>query len=337
LTGKRAEAVWNTLRFEHGDPNGPKNWSDYSERLVERGSVLFSLYWIRRITEELEEMNRGKVGAPFLYSGSMIEWARNKHVREKKDYRTLEGELREIMRFVNGKAISYSQMFKRCRRLDVIGAAVKELDPAWVKIKNIDNSMTPGAVPIISAGDASGIKITVRGEWMREKWRIRRGWVKLHLLCDTRTNTVLSYSVTTDEVGDPKMLLAMVDDAVVRGHWIRRVYLDGAYDWIEIWKGLKERGIEIVTNIRKNASTRSRKGCPERALTVRTRNNIGDRMWKIIHGYGRRWRSEGTFSDFKRVFGEDLKARSFDAMVMELDSKVCVHNMNKAILWGCSN
>jgi len=337
LTGKAAETVWYTLRFMHGDPNGPKNWTEYNERLVQRGSAAFSLYWIWRMDEELELMNRRKRGTPFLYPDSMIEWARNKHARERKDYRSLEGELREIMKFAGKKAISYSQMFKRCRRLDIMGASVKELDPAWVKMKNIENSKVPGAVPKNVAADTTGLKLTVRGEWMREKWRVHRGWIKLHSLSDIKNNTVLSYGVTTELTSDHATLLAAVDGAVARGHWIKCVYLDGAYDKVLIWNGLKSRGIGIVTNIMKNASTRSRKGCPQRALAVRIRNKIGDKMWKTIHRYGRRWKSESAFSDLKRVFGEELKARSFDSMVREVGAKIHVHNLNKAIVWGEQN
>ena len=334
LTGKMAEKEWYSLRFSHGDPKGPRNWTEYNERLVMRGYSSFSLYWTHSMADELTEMNRGKRGAPFRYPRSMIVWARNKHAQEGKDYRSLEGELRAIMSIVGGKAVSYSQMFKRCRDLDMMGAAVDELDPKWVRLKNLENSMVPGAVPIDGAGDASGFRAAVRGEWMREKWKVRRGWVKLHALSDTRTNVVLSYSVTTEETGDARMLLAMVDDAVARGHWIKTVYIDGAYDTIKIWKGLKERGIGVVVNIRKDAATRSRNGCPQRALAARMRNGIGDKLWKTIHRYGRRWKAESVFSDLKRIFREDLKAKSMGAMVREIDSKIIVHNMNKAVIWG---
>jgi len=335
--GKNAERIWYTLRFESGNPGGPRNWTEYSERLVERGSRECSLEWIHRMDEDLAEMNRGKRGAPFRYPDKMIEWARSKHAWEGKDYRSLEGELREIMKLVGKDAISYSQMFKRCRELDMIGPAAKELDPEWVRLKNMENSTVPGAVPKKAGGDSSGLKLTVRGEWMREKWKIHRGWVKIHILAGLETSEILSYSVTTEETGDPKMLLAMVDDAVARGHWIKKVYLDGAYDTIAVWKGLKARSIGFAVNIRRNASTRSRNGCPDRAAAVRVRNKIGDGMWKIIHGYPYRWKVESVFSDFKRVMGETLKAKSFREMVREIDSKIRIHNSNKNILWGGGN
>ena len=40
----------------------------------ETGMCLFDLSWIEGFDEELAEMNRGKVGAPFRYTDSMIFW-----------------------------------------------------------------------------------------------------------------------------------------------------------------------------------------------------------------------------------------------------------------------
>ncbi len=29
--------------------------------------------------------------------------------------------------------------------------------------------------------DSTGIKVSDRGEWMREKWHVHRGWIKVHM------------------------------------------------------------------------------------------------------------------------------------------------------------
>ncbi len=34
---------------------------------------------------------------------------------------------------------------------------------------------------VIIAVDATGVKVTNRGEWMREKWKVHRGWIKAHI------------------------------------------------------------------------------------------------------------------------------------------------------------
>ena len=35
------------------------NWSEYNERMVRRGEILFNLDFVKNIDKELEEMNRG--------------------------------------------------------------------------------------------------------------------------------------------------------------------------------------------------------------------------------------------------------------------------------------
>jgi hypothetical protein len=323
--GKDAQRIWDEIRFKDGGC-----WTDYNEGLVRRGCESGGLGWISLIDSELAEMNKGKRGRPYEYPDSMVEYARKRHARDGTDYRTLEGELREIMTLAGRSAISYSQMFKRCKRLDAMGEAVAGKDPAWIRAFNAANRAAAGK-GIVAAVDAAGMKITARGEWMREKWKVRRGWVKVHAMVDVSTGKVLSYCVTTEETADSKMLLALVDDAVSRGHALDRVYMDGAYDSRAIWNGLKERGMEMVTNIRRNASTRSL-GCPQRAAAVRARNAIGDHIWKLVHRYGRRWRVEGAFSDLKRVMGETLSAKSLSAMAREIDVKIVLHNRFKDII-----
>ena len=324
--GKEAQKIWDSIRFKKGGC-----WTDYNEGLVRRGGAGGGLGWVRLMEEELRGMNRGKRGRPYEYPDSMVEYARKRHAKDGTDYRTLEGELREIMGMTGKHAISYSQMFKRCRKLDMMGAAVAEKDPLWVLAANAANREAAGSRGITAAIDVTGMKIAVRGEWMREKWKIRRGWVKLHAIVDVSTGKVLSYSVTTEEVADSKTIFALVDDAVARGHALERVYLDGAYDHRGIWNGMRNRGIGMFVNIRKNASTSSR-GCTQRAAAVRVRNRIGDKIWKLVHRYGLRWRAECTFSDLKRVMGETLTAKSFQAMAVEIDAKIVLHNEFKDII-----
>jgi len=33
---------------------------------------------------------------------------------------------------------------------------------------------------IVVAVDSSGMKVTNRGEWIRNKWKIRKGWIEAH-------------------------------------------------------------------------------------------------------------------------------------------------------------
>lgn len=50
-----------------------RNWPNYNEELVVRGKFLLDFEWVQSWPEELEEMNRGKRGAPYEFPNSLIE------------------------------------------------------------------------------------------------------------------------------------------------------------------------------------------------------------------------------------------------------------------------
>ena len=62
----------------------------------------------------------------------------------------------------------YSTINRRINRLDI-----KVLDDGGKELQD-DH--------IITAIDSTGIKVTNRGQWMNEKWKVRKGYLKIHLL-----------------------------------------------------------------------------------------------------------------------------------------------------------
>lgn len=64
---------------------------------------------------------------------------------------------------------------------------------------------------VIVALDATGMKVSNRGEWMREKWKIRRGWIKVHVVVEVNTRKLLALEVTDERIGDGKMLKPLIE------------------------------------------------------------------------------------------------------------------------------
>ena len=62
----------------------------------------------------------------------------------------------------------YSTINRRINRLDI-----KVIDDGGKELQD-DH--------IITAIDSTGIKVTNRGQWMNEKWKVRKGYLKIHLL-----------------------------------------------------------------------------------------------------------------------------------------------------------
>jgi len=58
----------------------------------------------------------------------------------------------------------------------------------------------------VIAVDSSGVKVANRGEWIRHKWKVRRGWIKVYIAVDVKTKEVVSIEVTDESVGDGEML-----------------------------------------------------------------------------------------------------------------------------------
>ena len=66
---------------------------------------------------------------------------------------------------------------------------------------------------IIMLLDSTGIKVANRGEWIRHKWHVRRGYLKIHVAVDIKKKKILSLEVTSEEVHDGKMLKKLIDNA----------------------------------------------------------------------------------------------------------------------------
>jgi hypothetical protein len=111
-------------------------------------------------------------------------------------YRQMEGFVRKLATFIPSlTAADYTTLFRRIKLLDLSLKVAPE----------------PLAEDIIIAVDSTGIKVTNRGEWMREKWQVRRGWIKVHAMFDVETNQILGLEVTDESIQDDQMFVPLLD------------------------------------------------------------------------------------------------------------------------------
>jgi hypothetical protein len=132
---------------------------------------------------------------------------------------------------------------------------------------------------VVIAIDSTGIKVTNRGEWMREKWRIHRGWIKVHVVIDRKTRNLLAMEVTDEIIQDEACCIPLIDSAQesLKYGTIKKVLGDGAYAHLSIFNGLEERHISSSIKIRSNASRKSH-GSPYRAECSREFLDAGYRQ-----------------------------------------------------------
>lgn len=297
------------------------NWSEYNESLVKRGELLFDTGFLANWRAELKEMNKGKEGAKYRYPNSLILLLATVHVY-LLPYRQLEGFLKVMSAHIQElrEVPDYTTMWWR-----VVRVKVQELNTEVNPQKEVEDVIT-------IAVDSTGIKVTNRGEWIRDKWKKRRGFIKIHVAVNIKTKKIVSMEVTKEDVVDGKMLKPLTRQAVVLNTssstsctTINRVVGDGAYDSKDNFRYLDRMGIEPIIRVRKNSSTKA-SGCMSRKMVVI--EQLKDmKQWKKKNGYGMRWIAESVFSSIKRTFGEYVSSVKWDNIVNELLLKASLYNM----------
>jgi hypothetical protein len=285
-------------------------WPSYKESLVRRGEVMVDFDVIDGWEEELEKMNKGKIGEPYHYPDSFVTLLGYMRAYFHLPYRQTEGVVKGHARRKVPSIPDYSTLCRRINKLDI-----------RIKEESIGNDI------IIIAVDSTGIKVANRGgEWMRDKWHVRRGYLKIHVAVDIRKKKIVSLEVTSEEVHDSRMMKKLVDHASENNNVnVRRVIADGAYDSKKNFRYLHVNDIEAAIKVKKNSSVKAM-GCYPRKIAVL--QQLSDfRRWRRSVGYGYRWMAETVFSAMKRMFGEYVMARNYRNMVKEIHLKASLYNM----------
>jgi len=278
-----------------------RNWKEYNEELVKRGEFYLSPSFLDSWDDELDQMNESKVGRPYKYPDSFVQFAALWYEFFHLPYRQLEGALRKLGELLPKlKASDYSRL---CRRF-----------------KDIKIEIPEPSDKVIIAVDSTGIKVTNRGEWMRKTHRgERRGWIKVHVAVDVKNKELLSIEVTDEKTGDSEVFEPLVENLNLKD-----CLGDGAYDEEEVFKLLEEKGVGPPgIKIRKNA----KRGLSPRGQAAKEFRELGYEEWKKKHEYGKRWAAEGFFSAVKRCFGETVRAASPGGMIREVKRKFALYNL----------
>ncbi len=266
---------------------------------------------------ELKEMNKDKVGEPFHYPNTFLLLLGYAKVYFHLPYRQTEGI---VQGHTKGKVPSipdYTTINRRINRLDI-------------KINNTTDSKNKQFEDeyIVIAIDSTGIKVTNRGQWMREKWNVRKkGYLKIHIAVDVKSKKILSMKVTDEHVHDGKALPGLVENIIKSDSVtaIGKLLGDGAYDGNEIFRCLADNGIMPCIKVRKNSRVRLKKGHILRNLSVLAQRNDLQK-WKDSVSYGKRWIVETVFSSIKRMFGEYVYSVRLKNMIQEMMLKASLYN-----------
>jgi len=289
-----------------------RNWSAYNESLIERGHILMDIGFIKSQRMELVTMNKKKVGRPFLYPDSYVQFLAFIKIGFSISYRTVQGIVRGLAEYIKIEEIHFTQLRRR----------IKKMCTHFRDIYNNDRIGKSITVVI----DASGLTTSSKkGNYIEDKWKKeRREYLKLHIVVDIKSKQIVSFRVTKGTVHDSKKFIPMIKE-ISKNNNITKTYADKAYDSTVNFNLLDKLHIEPVISIRKNASGRTRK-CKSRNEQVHLIRNIGYEKYKQLKNTGQRWIAEVVFSSLKRVLGEHLLSRKFSMQKAETVLKIMLYN-----------
>ena len=274
-----------------------RNWKVYHEELIIRGEFFFNFDFLENWNKELALMNKNKVGRPYEYPDGLFHWLSPMY--NFLDSRKLEGAIRKLAYYIPRlQACDHSTIIERLNKLE------PTLD--------VDKSKKYRV-----AVDVTGNKLSNRGEYIRHKWKVSRGWIKVSIVIDRFTKELLDVQVALEECADYK--LAKKHLANLQDVQIEDFAGDGAYYVEELYKLLEINRIFPVIKMPKNASTN---GLDPMHKAVREMKKLGGYdPWRDKFKYGHRWNIEGYNSSTKRTFGECVRSQKEENCLKEAGRK----------------
>ena len=287
-----------------------RNWPRYNEQLVKRGEYFLDLDWVKNWNKELDEMNRNKVGHPYEFPNSLIRLQLVWHAKSIP-VRMIEGITRRLY-YIAGLPDynDYSTIDRRINRLDIA----------------ID---LPSGESLALFSDGSGWQAINGGEYLREKYgKKNRQWVQVIILGDPVTKEPVSFEVNLIPSSEPESAERQLNALKEQGILPMEFGGDGAYDNIPLWNHCENNHIRPAIKPDKNARTDSHSHLRNRDVEFRNKN--GYEKWTHKRGYGRRWTAtEGVFSAIKRIFGEQLAAKTDIGLIQEAKAKIWAYKILK--------
>ena len=343
--GVCAETVRDHLNKPDPPPTPPRNynamvdWPLYTEGMIQRGVVTLDMRPLQAWYEQLRLMNQAKPGRRYQYPQVLIDFLMQLKCFFKIDYRSLEGIARSLLAQLpyGAQAPDYTTLWYRFGRSRPQLAAHQSLGPQEI------------------AGDASGLKTTNRGEYRHHLYGGRpKEFIKLHLAVNTQTDQVVACTVTTGHVHDQTQAESLIRQAQRYGP-IERGLFDGAYDsyanyrllpqavirpkqlmaWTQVIKTIArcEQRLAVVTDPERRAGIMA---TLSRLRTVQEyRSDYHN--WREENRYGQRWKVEGRYSVFKRIFGEGVFSKKLDRQEKEVILKVNLMNRFTSLTIGALN
>jgi hypothetical protein len=154
--------------------------------------------FLKSAKREIKNMNKGKVGAPFEYSYTYIQFLAFLKIGFKISYRTVQGIIRGLSDYIRVEEIHFTQIRRRIQK-----------DKPSVGNLNLDNDNDDNDddnKPLMLIVDAaSGLTMTKKGDYIEQK-----EFIKLHIAVDAKSEKIISFRVTKDNIQDSKKFIPLI-------------------------------------------------------------------------------------------------------------------------------
>ena len=282
-----------------------RNWSDYNEGLVQRGSITF--WFDEEVISEWHKLKQAPSrGRPRLYSDTAIECALTLRSLFRLPLRATEGLIKSLL--LLGKlpllAPDYTTLCKRQKALEV-------------KIPRYCTKAGEGMHIVI---DSTGLKVFGEGEWKvrQHSYSKRRTWRKLQVALDASSQEIVCCMLTSNDYHDKEVmqeLIAGIEEPIAI------VSADGGYESHANYDYLSQRGIQALIPPRKDACIKQHGNCKQAPLArdeiLREIRCVGRKRWKQQSGYHQRSLVETAMFRLKTLFGSHLNNRIFEHQATE--------------------
>jgi len=280
-----------------------KNWSEYDQALVRRGSITF---WLSdNFEKSWRHIGEKQRGSQFDYSEQAILIMQTVKSVFHLPNRATEGFMHSVFAMLN-LLLSVPDHTTLSRR----GKGLKVVLP----------KKASGPLDIVM--DSSGLKIYGEGEWkVRSHGKSkRRTWRKLHVGIDPHSGEIQAAALTTHSVSDDQMVEPLLEQIVQP---IDRFAGDGSYDKRKVYNSLNKQApeAEVLIPPRKNAHIWQHGNTKAERLrrdeNLRAIRKSGRKAWKQASGYHIRSLAETTMFRLKTIFGDHLSARLMETQVTQ--------------------
>ena len=280
-----------------------RNWSEYEQALVQRGSITF---WL---SDDIEQIwlytGKKQRGSQFDYSDKAIE---------------IMLTLKEVFHLTNRGVEGFVRSLFQIIKIDFPVPDHSTLSRRGKTLKVKIPKKASGSLNLVL--DSTGLKIYGEGEWKVRKhgYSKRRTWRKLHLGADPEDGEILAVLLTENSVSDDATVKELLDQIEQE---LLACAADGAYDKRKVYDALNQHspGVEILIPPRKNARIwqhgNSKAERLKRDENLRYIRKHGRQQWKEDAQYHMRSLAETVMFRLKTIFGDDLSARLLETQTTQ--------------------